>query len=438
LATRSVPSAPAGSLASVIRRPGLAAAATVPFLFFHARWQTIHVGSSSFEVADVAVLVAVVVAARIALQEGFAPLRRAVPVLAAVGAFLIWIGITTLHPLLWQDGYAFHAHAITAAKFALWALLVAALPFLLHDRRDRNLLFGTLAVWALAATVVALLQFFGVSIFRAWPAGRRQPSFLEPNDFSVLANLALVAGLAELAFGVRLFGERRLAVVATAAGAVGAVLGGASSGALGAWLGFAGAVALTAGVRTFVVRRAAAAAAVLAITTLGVLAVRGRDFDDFLRFLGIKVETRASAVEVQTYTQRTILAYIGGRIFLAHPIVGAGWQGSTQPRIYQPFVADAKRKFPNKPALDFPSPGRPWGVQSGWIQSAADMGVVGFLLFAAMFVAGCVVAWRRRVVAGVALALLAAGMWLAAGLFAGVPIDALTWLALGLVAAGDG
>ena len=45
--------------------------------------------------------------------------------------------ITTLHPLLWQDGYAFHAHAITAVKFALWALLVAALPFLLHDRRDR-------------------------------------------------------------------------------------------------------------------------------------------------------------------------------------------------------------------------------------------------------------------------------------------------------------
>ena len=84
------------------------------------------------------------------------------------------------------------------------------------------------------------------------------------------------------------------------------------------------------------------------------------------------------------------------------------------------------------------APGRPWGVQSGWIQSAADMGVVGFLLFAAMFVAGCFVAWRRRVVAGLALVLLAAGMWLAAGLFAGVPIDALTWLALGLVAAGDG
>jgi len=178
LATRSVPSAPAGSLASVIRRPGLAAAAAVPFLFFHARWQTIYVGSQSFEVADVAVLVALVVAARIALRGGFAPLHRAVPVLAAVGAFLVWIGITTLHPLLWQDGYAFHAHAVTAVKFALWALLVASLPFLLHDRRDRNLLFGTLAVWALAATAGVLLQFFGVSRFRASPAGRRQPSFL--------------------------------------------------------------------------------------------------------------------------------------------------------------------------------------------------------------------------------------------------------------------
>lgn len=409
----------------------------VPFVFLHARWQTIDVGSSSFEVADVAVAVAVAVAAAIALRDGLAPLRHGLLVVAAVAALLVWIGVTTLHPLLWQDGYDFHAHAVTAVKFGLWALLVAALPFLLRDRHDRNLLFGTLALWACAATLVALLQFFGVSIFRAWPAGRRQPSFLEPNDFSVLANMVLVAGVAQLAFGKELFARRNLAVLATVAGAAGAVLGGASSGVLGTWLGFAGAVALALRLRTLVARQAAAAAALLVVVTLGVLAVRGRDFDDLLRFLGVKVENRASAQEVQTYTQRTILAYIGGRIFLAHPVVGAGWQGSTQPRIYLPFVDDARRKFPNKPALDFPAPGRPWGVQNGWIQSAADMGVVGFVLFAGLFAAGVLVAWRRRVLTGLALVLLAAGMWLAQGLFAGVPLDALTWLALGLVAAGD-
>ena len=51
LATRSVPSAPAGSLASVIRRPGLAAAAALPLLFFHVRWQTlaaVHLIESAF------------------------------------------------------------------------------------------------------------------------------------------------------------------------------------------------------------------------------------------------------------------------------------------------------------------------------------------------------------------------------------------------------
>jgi O-antigen ligase len=213
------------------------------------------------------------------------------------------------------------------------------------------------------------------------------------------------------------------------------VLGGASAGALGAWFAFAGITALAVKSRSIVVRRATVAGALLAIVTVGVLAVRGRDFDDFLRFLGIKVQNRASAQEVQTYTQRTILAYIGGRIFLAHPFVGAGWQGSSQPKIYLPFVADARRKFPDKPALDFPAPGRPWGVQNGWIQSAADLGVVGLLLFAGLFAAGCVVAWRRRLPIALGLVLLAAGMWLAEGLFAGIPLDALTWIGLGLTAA---
>ena len=62
------------------------------------------------------------------------------------------------------------------------------------------------------------------------------------------------------------------------------------------------------------------------------------------------------------------------------------------------------------------------------------MGAIGFVLFAAMLATGVVVAWRARRIVALALVLLACGMWLAEGLFAGVPIDALTWLALGLAA----
>ncbi len=73
------------------------------------------------------------------------------------------------------------------------------------------------------------------------------------------------------------------------------------------------------------------------------------------------------------------------------------------------------------------------------------MASIGFLLLMATFVAGLWLATRAAlrgppearlpgVLAGAWL-LLAMGTWTAVGLVAGVPLDALTWIALGLAAA---
>ena len=58
--------------------------------------------------------------------------------------------------------------------------------------------------------------------------------------------------------------------------------------------------------------------------------MRGGDVDQFIRFLGIRRESVSAEENVQTYVQRTMLAYIGWRIFLDHPIAGAGWQASVE------------------------------------------------------------------------------------------------------------
>ena len=96
---------------------------------------------------------------------------------------------------------------------------------------------------------------------------------------------------------------------------------------------------------------------------------------------------------VQTYVQRTMLAYIGWQIFLDHPIAGAGWQASSkEEQVYGDYLDDARREFPDAPALAFPSPEHPYGTQNAYIQALADLGVIGFCLLLATFAAGLLLA----------------------------------------------
>ena len=79
-------------------------------------------------------------------------------------------------------------------------------------------------------------------------------------------------------------------------------------------------------------------------------------------------------------------------------------------------------------------------MQNLWVQSLADLGVIGFLLIAAVFAAAAWPAGRAafagRRIGTIALAWTALLVWLwtAQGFIAGIPLDALTWLAFGLAA----
>src|SRR5206468_1010176 len=127
------------------------------------------------------------------------------------------------------------------------------------------------------------------------------------------------------------------------------------------------------------------------------------------------------------------------------PALGVGWQGSSEESAYGPQLAAAHREFPDASPLSFPSPRHPWGVQNGYVQALADLGIVGFLLFVGLLACGLVIAGRAAVrappeTAGPALLagiwlLAAVGIWSAVGLVAGIPLDAVTWLALGLAVA---
>jgi O-antigen ligase len=172
--------------------------------------------------------------------------------------------------------------------------------------------------------------------------------------------------------------------------------------------------------------------------------MRGGDINQFFRFLGIGHKPKVER-NVQSYVHRSLLAYIGVRIFTDHPVLGVGWQGSHELENYGPYLADAHRRYPDASEEAFPSPAHAWGTQNLYLQVLADLGLVGLLLLLALFAAGLALGVRAAarappgllppVVAGPLWLLVAAGVWNGEGVVAGIPLDGLTWLGFGLVAA---
>jgi hypothetical protein len=227
-------------------------------------------------------------------------------------------------------------------------------------------------------------------------------------------------------------------VVALVSGAVGAMLGAQVFPYAGMVLAAAACLLVAQRTHVLTVQRAAVVCVAVVVVGAGVLALRSYDTANFLRFLGIRPASASTSTSVQTGSQRAMLTYIGLRIWADHPILGVGFERSGNR--YQPYLADAKRKFPNQPAQAYPSPSHPWGIQDLWVQLLADTGVIGFVLGVATFVAALVRLVRTplavRFVALVAggWLLVAIGGWTGLGIVAGIPLQAVTWLAIGLAA----
>ena len=418
-------------------------AASVPLLFLHIRYQPtvdIRLGSTAAAatLSDLAVLAVAVAALVSGFRQGFAPLRAGRVLWLAAGGLLAWIAVETFR----SGGAAGYAtHAVTAVKFAEYALLALAVPLLVRRPADLQPLVWTIAVWAVAASAVALLQFGGVPIFDAWPAGWRQPSFLGHHDLAALCALAFGIGTTGIVTGGAWPDDRRLTALGLAAGS-GLILSGSTACVAGLIVGVT--VVTLVARRRFqpTLRRLLVLAGAVAVVAVGVVALRADPLASFLRFAGIRDDRPQTGIE--TYSQRTVLMYIGGRIFVDHAVAGVGWQRSSDADVYMPYVPDAKQKFPEVVAEAFPSPDIPWGIQNAYVQAAADLGVIGLGLLLTTFGAGIVLAARtvrraRLESAGPALVALSAlltlmGIWSALGLVAGIPLDAATWLMLGVAA----
>jgi hypothetical protein len=187
-------------------------------------------------------------------------------------------------------------------------------------------------------------------------------------------------------------------------------------------------------------RRTAAVGVIVAVGALGVATMRSGDLEAAIRSVGLGSKPHTS-YDAASYVHRSLLAYIGLRIFAAHPVAGVGWQGSEELENYGPYLGAAHRRFPDEPARAFPSPKHAWGVQNVYLQTLADL---GFAALAAFFGSAVLLALQAvrlthllavPSIVGLLWLLVAGGVWNGLGLVAGIPLDALTWLAVGMIGA---
>lgn len=424
-------------------REALVLALCTPLLCIHERYDPNLVSSAgsaavTITLSDVAALIVVLAAINAARRLGIEPLRRGGLTLAAslalIAAVLLW---TAFGPEL-TDGYPFAHSVVSAAKFAEYGLFVLAVPLIVRRRGDALVVAAVLALVAAAASIGGILQIIGLlGNLDNVPAGRRMPSFLGYHDFSALSGMVLGLALAVIASGSwsRL---KPLTVVAAAAGVIGVVISGAMATVLALLLG-----GVILGVYmvvrcTFSLARVLAVGGLLVVMLAGALTLRAGDVANYIGFLD---RTQTTSANVETYSQRTVLAYIGWEIFRAHPVTGVGWQASELPANFGPHLVAARDRFPEVPAAAFPSDSRHWGVQNAYIQAAADMGLVGLLvLLLTVGSAFARSAWRGLrgsappdpLAPALAVAILVgAAVWAALGLVPGVPATALLWLAIG-------
>ena len=424
---------------SQLPRPTRLSATDLPFyvflltaglcLFRAADLPSVEVGaggtSLSVGPADVALLVTAALAALQLVR------RRTIPspwLLAATATFALLVVVSAV-----PNGADAVAAAGKVGEFGV--LTLGAAVFI--DSRSR---FATLAAVLVGFCVVATT--WGAVEFVA-EGGKRQGAFMGEHDLAALASVAVVLGLAHV-----FAGERRPPVVALIGigfGALGIVVGASLASVLGLYVGTA-AMILLAAARRDVRRRAVLVALVIcAVVTAGTYGVRSADLGFLQAWFGPPPETPGQYAA--SWSQRLIYVYIGGRVFLDHPILGTGWEGELPPSDYAEYLPDARERYPDQPAHYFPPADGTLIPQQTYDQVLFELGLVGAGVFALMLglavfraaLAGRVPRpgqrWAEQAYVPLGWLAVMTGALAGAALFGGSPLAALFFLGVGVAAA---
>ena len=352
-------------------------------------------------------------------------------------AVSLTVAATALASLILVTGFANGAVAVVSAgKLVMLAFLLVG-AVLLIDSIDRLwVVVGLLVVVGAAGVAWGLVGF-------AQHPGNRQASFLGEHDLAALSTAVLVVGLAALHSRHRL---APLPLVAGIVGSLGIILGAALASLLGLYLAAAAMILIAALRGSLRVRSVVITVLVAALLTGATATLRSGQFG-FLQQWFDPVENAQPGQYAGSWSQRLIYAYVGGRVFLEHPVLGTGWWGELPPPVFAHLLPDARARFPDQPPRYFPPADRPFIPQQTFDQVGYELGLVGLAVLLALIASAArdglrsgrnwPPAERDELAAYLGLPWLGSLLGAVAGsaLFGGTPMAALFWLTFGLVGA---
>ncbi len=322
---------------------------------------------------------------------GFEVLRAGRWVWAAAAGLALWVVAGALYGPLVLDDYPFAENLVTAAKFVEYALLAPAAALLVRHARGPARVRGDARRLERARDRGRAAAARRPRPLRHERSRRASARSSATTTSPRLSGATLLLGLAALVLE-----DRRARGSRSSAGAVGLILAAPLAGVLGLVLGVARPARARPAPRT---RTRRGARSRPSRSSSSSPSARSRCAPRRSRTSSASSATDEDTTQIESYSQRTLLLYIGGRIFLDHPLIGVGLRGSEEPAAFEPYLEDARNRFPTAAEAAFPSTQNKWGVQSLYVQTLADLGVVGGALLLALLAAALALARRATTTA---------------------------------------
>jgi hypothetical protein len=374
-------------------------------------------GSTTADIApeDLALLALLVLSLVEVGRHGFARCAR------TVAGFTIVFCLVLIGTAAANGATAF----VAGVKLCELTILALAAMLLVRTRSRLEAVADLLILLTIAADAIGVIRFIS-------GGGGRQPSFLGEHDYAAIATLPLCYGLVLLYAR----GHDRRAWLAVVVGSVGCVLSAALASLLGLYLAVALLVVARAIVRRLTFRDIAATVLVVGAVTAGTLTIRSGELGFLQSWFG--KPPSAPGQYASSWSQRLIFAYIGGRIFIDHPLLGTGWWSNLPPQEFAKYLPDARRHYSDQPANYFPT--TEFIPQQTYDEMLYELGIVGAALFLGLLVTVGGAALRAgrhgadAVVRQLPTAWFAASLGALAGegFFGGTPLAASFWLVVGI------
>jgi O-Antigen ligase len=333
-------------------------------------------GDVSVRVPDLLLILSCVAAGIRFLYEGKLTVSRDFSALAApLSHFFFYVGVS----LIWVWLYI---PAVFSASFASYLRLLATslialiTHWSLRSQRDVGRVQAALLMFALASVSIGIWEAWNgndelTRVTSAEATAERYGGLLGVNSLGLVSGLLVIYGLVG-----RGSGRHRFAwAVPLAAGVIGLFLAKSISSTL-ATTGTAAAYLWGSGWSrsssvSHSIKRLVIGALALPVAAAAIYALRTEDVTALLSFTG------------GSLAHRLMLAYAGLLIFMEHPLAGVGWQASANEAVMGSPSLNAilMQRFGLLPTQYFPVE-QATSVHNMYIQILAELGLIGFLVFA--------------------------------------------------------